>query len=182
MSSTPERPRSRVEVALTPLFGVERDLGQRAQDLPDRRGERVADGELDDRHGGNVGHAPGQASHEVERLQLGLLETGVRCLLRPRRDGRQLSRVPALGLPTEVGQIRVVAGNAVERAGQGVGVEDRRQELGSEFVSGHRGRLPRAVAPASSVIRVKSLPQTVLISLAWACRGSWLHAVCNGFL
>ena len=117
VSRTPERPRNRVQVALAPLFGVQRDLGQRAQDLPDRRGERVADGEFDDRHGCRVGHATSQATHEVERLQLGLLEAGVRCLLCARGNGCQLARVPALGLPTEVRQTRVVAGDAVERAG-----------------------------------------------------------------
>ena len=142
------------QVSLASLFGVERDLGQRAQHLADRRGERVADGELDDRHGRRVGHAAGQAAHEVERLHIRLGEAGVGCLLRPGGDGCQLARVPRLGLPAEVGQERVVAGKAVERPGHGIRHREHgRQQLGSKFVSEHRGRLPRATAPARPVIR-----------------------------
>ena len=50
-----------------------------------------------DGHRGGSGHAAGEAAHEVERLQLRLVQAVVGRLLGPRGDGRQLPRVLVLG-------------------------------------------------------------------------------------
>ncbi len=52
-----------------------------------------------------------------------------------------------LCLRAEVGQQVVVAGKAVERSGQRVGVERRGEELGGQVVGGHRWREASAGVP-----------------------------------
>ncbi len=131
------------QVALPALVGVQGNLGQRRQHGADRRGERVADGELDQGHRRGVRQAPRHAAHEVECLQLGLGQAVVGRSLGAFGEGRQEPRVRGLRGLTEVREEGVVAGKPVERTAQGVGVEDRSEQLGREIVSGHRGRLPR---------------------------------------
>ena len=64
-------------VAVLALFGVERELGQQRQHAVDRVDEGVADGELDERHGGRARHVLRHAADEVECLQLDLDQPGL---------------------------------------------------------------------------------------------------------
>ena len=137
------------QVALAPLLGVERDLGQRAQHVADRRRERVADGELDRaapwrrrpcrgpgsaRSRASAARSPSRPSSGVCSARVAM-DSSVRCVAR-------------LGLAAEVGQSVVVAGKAEERPVKGSASRTDVKQLGSEFVSGHRGRLARTHRPA----------------------------------
>ena len=125
------------EVAVAALLGVELELGQRRQDAGHRRDEGVADRELGQGDLRRVGHAPRQHPHEVERLVLGLTEAALGVLLGAPGDRLEGGAHAVFPLHAQVGQAVVEAGEAVERPGERVGVENGGEELGGQVISGH---------------------------------------------
>jgi len=129
------------EVALTPLLGVEGKLRQHGEDARHRVDESVADGELNQGDAGRTGHVPAHEPYEVECLMLSFVEAGLGQAFRAFGNRGELSGLLELGGGAEVGEQGVVTGKPVQRPGERVGLEDGREEFGSEIVGGHGRRL-----------------------------------------